>query len=125
MHDAAVVAAGVHAAAFAGHPEQLRGPGLLAVQIILREVLGQHGVVVLLTQDGQHLDAGGFAHQGAPSHLGQQGSVVPGRGGAQLPVPVKVQGVVQYCVGKAQLPDAGVDGVQPQVVDEHVRGDVV
>ena len=87
--------------------------------------MGQHGVVVLLAEDAQHGGAGFFADQRTLCHLRKQGGVVPGRGGAQLPVPVKVQGVVQYCVGKAQLPDAGVDGVQPQVVDEHVRGDVV
>ena len=32
---------------------------------------------------------------------------------------------MQDGVGKAHLPDAGVDGVQPQIVDDHVGGDVV
>ena len=125
VHDAAVVAAGIHAAALAGHPEQFRGTGLIAVQIIRREVLGQHGVVVLLAQNAQHLRAGRLAHQLSFGYAGQQGGVIPGRGGAQLVIAVKVQGIVQDGMGKAQLPDAGVDGVQPQVIDEHIRGNVV
>jgi hypothetical protein len=34
-----------------------------------------------------------------------------------------VERVVQDGVGKAHLPDAGVDGVQPQIVDDHVGSD--
>ena len=125
MDDAAVVAAGVHAAALAGHPDKLRLAGLLAVQIELGEIVGQHGVVVLLAEDAQHGGAGFFADQRALCHLRKQGGVVPGRGGAQLIVAVKVEGVVQDGVPKAQFPDAGIDGVQPQVIDDHIGGNVV
>ena len=36
-----------------------------------------------------------------------------------------MKGIVQDGVGKAHLPDAGVDDIQPQIVDDHVGGDVV
>ena len=125
MDDAAVVAAGVHAAAFACHPDQFRGTGLLAVQIVLGEIRRQHGVVVLLTQDAQHLTACLPAHQLPLCNTSKQPGVVPRSGGAQLPVPVKVQGIMQYRPGKTQLPDAIVDSIQPQIVDDHIGGDIV
>ena len=87
--------------------------------------MGQHGVVVLLAQDGKHLGTGFPADQLPLCNAGEQRRIVPGRGGAKLAVAVKVQRIVQHRVGKAQLPDAGIDGVQPQIVDEHVGGDVV
>ena len=87
--------------------------------------MGQHGVVVLLAQDGQHLGAGLRADQRALCDAGKQGGVVPRRGGTQFAVAVEVERVVQHGVGKAQLPDAGVDGIQPQVVDEHVGRNVI
>ena len=87
--------------------------------------MGQHGIVVLLTQDGKHFGTGFPADQLPFCNAGEQRRIVPGRGGAKLAVAVKVQRIVQHRVGKAQLPDAGIDGVQPQIVDEHVGGDVV
>ena len=80
---------------------------------------------MLLAQDGKHLGAGFPADQLPFCNAGEQRRIVPGRGGAKLAVAVKVQRIVQHRVGKAQLPDAGIDGVQPQIVDEHVGGDVV
>ena len=87
--------------------------------------MGQHGIVVLLTEDGQHLSAGLSADERSLCHLRKQRGVVPGRRGAEVVVNIKVERVVQDGVGKAHLPDAGVDGVQPQIVDDHVGSDVV
>ena len=125
VDDAAVVAAGVHAAALTGHPDAFRFAGLLAVQIELREIVGQHGIVVLLAEDGQHLRAGLSADEGALCHLREQRRIIAGGGGAKVAVAVKVERIVQHRVGKAQLPDAGVDRIQPQIVDDHIGGDVV
>ena len=80
---------------------------------------------MLLAEDGQHLGAGLGADEGALGHLRKQGGVIPGRGGAQLLIAVKVEGVVEHGVGKAQLFDAGVDGIQPQIINDHVGGDVI
>ena len=95
VDDAAVVAAGVHAAALAGHPDQLRLTGLLTVEVELGEIVGEHGVVVLLTEDGQHLGAGLGADERALRHLREEGGIIPGRRGAEVGVEVKVKGVVQ------------------------------
>ena len=87
--------------------------------------MGQHGVVVLLAEDGQHLRAGLFADEGALCHLREQRCVIAGGCGAKVAVAVKVERIVQHRVGKAQLPDAGIDRIQPQIVDDHIGGDVV
>ena len=38
---------------------------------------------------------------------------------------IEMERVVQHGVFKPQLPDAGVDGVQPQIIDDHIGGNVV
>ena len=87
--------------------------------------MGQHGVVVLLAQDGKHLRAGFPADKLPFCNAGEQRRVVARRGGAKPAVAVKVQRIVQHSMRKAQLPDAGVDGIQSQIVDNHIGGNVV
>ena len=50
---------------------------------------------------------------------------IPRGGGAEVVVAVKVEGVVENGVREPQFPDAPIDGIQPQIIDDHVGGDVV
>ena len=80
---------------------------------------------MLLAEDGKHLRAGLLADEGALGHLREQCGVIPRGSGAEVVVAVKVEGVVEHGVREPQFPDAPIDGIQPQMIDDHVGGDVV
>ena len=127
MDQAAVIAAGIHGAAFAGYIDQIRiRVGFFGVGVIRGDAARQHGVVVLLAEHIAHGIAGLGADQLALCQQGKKAAHIPRGNGTQLFAPViAAQAAVQLGVGAANAADKRIDGIQPQIVDQHVGGNVV
>ena len=83
-------------------------------------------VVVLLAEHIAHGIAGLGADQLALCQQGKKAAHIPRGNGTQLFAPViAAQAAVQLGVGAANAADKRIDGIQPQIVDQHVGGNVV
>ncbi len=123
-NDAAVIPAGVHAAALGRHLKK-HVVRIVAVHKILREISRDHAVVMLLLKDFHHLRVRFRTDQLPLRQPRKDSGVIAGRRGSQPVIPVKMNRIVKHRVPAAQLLNTVIDCIHAQIIDHDIGRNVI